>query len=59
MRVIAMLFGATTRDQPDTLAQSITAGCLGGHAPAESSLSAKRHPIAMSVDEMAVVEGRF
>ena len=28
-------------------------------APAESSLSAKRHPIAMSVDEMAVVEGRF
>ena len=26
---------------------------------AESSLSMKRHPIAMSVDEMAVVEGRF
>ena len=28
-------------------------------APAESSLSAKSHPVAMRADEMAVVEGRF
>ena len=43
----------------DTLAQSIIELVSGSPAPPESSLSAKRHPIAMSVDEMAVVEGRF
>ena len=56
----AVLFGSTTREQPGHHAGKLIdtkLACL--EHPAESSRSAKRHPIAMRVDEMAVVEGRF
>ena len=43
----------------DTLVPAHKSIWLSGVVTAESSLSMKRHPIAMSVDEMAVVEGRF
>ena len=56
---ISRSFWDSSRLGCDTLAQSIIELVSGSPAPPESSLSAKRHPIAMSVDEMAVVEGRF